>query len=180
MTDAAAAQPHVCDACRILDAADGQQDDVIFGSTLAPVRSENSILHKLRRAEDETADRITNFAGSMRFLYLHGAWFAVWIALNIGLAGASMAFDKYPFGLLTMIVSLEAIFLSTFVMISQNRQASRSDIRAELDFETNLRSEIWSAHIGAALGIDAEHVEGIVQQALVAARANTAHAQATA
>ena len=91
-----------------------------------------------------------------------------------------MAFDKYPFGLLTMIVSLEAIFLSTFVMISQNRQASRSDIRAELDFETNLRSEIWSAHIGAALGIDAEHVEGIVRQALVAARANTANAQATA
>ena len=169
-----------CPGCRAIDAADGKIDGNLFSVPHLHTRDENIILSTIRKAQDQLADGITNFAGSMRFLYLHGAWFALWIALNIGLAGASMAFDKYPFGLLTMIVSLEAIFLSTFVMISQNRQASRSDIRAELDFETNLRSEIWSAHIGAALGIDAEHVEGIVQQALVAARANTAHAQATA
>ena len=74
------------------------------------------------------------------------------------------------FGLLTMIVSLEAIFLSTFVMVSQNRQADRADIRSQLDFETNLRSEIWSVHIGNALGIDATHVEDVVRQAIEGSR----------
>ena len=58
MTDAPADQPHVCSACRILDAADGRQDDLIFGAQMAPVRSENSILHKLRRAEDEWPSRL--------------------------------------------------------------------------------------------------------------------------
>jgi uncharacterized membrane protein len=62
--------------------------------------------------ENRAADRITAFSGSMRFVYLHALWFGLWIGLGV---------EAYPFGLLTMIVSLEAIFLSTFVMISQNR-----------------------------------------------------------
>jgi uncharacterized membrane protein len=86
------------------------------------------------------------------------------------LAGINHEFDTFPFGLLTMIVSLEAIFLATFVMVTQNRQAERSDIRSQLDFETNLRSEIWSVHIGAALNIDVEHVEEVVEQAIAGAR----------
>jgi uncharacterized membrane protein len=69
-------------------------------------------------------------------------------------------------------VSLEAIFLSTFVMVSQNRQAARSDIRAQLDFETNLRAEIWAVHIGAALNIDEAHVEDVVRHAITAQSAN--------
>ncbi|CAB4346713.1 unannotated protein [freshwater metagenome] len=73
-----------------------------------------------------------------------------------------------------MIVSLEAIFLSTFVMVSQNRQAARSDLRAQLDFETNLRAEIWAIHIGAKLGIDHEHVEDIVRQAIEASDGTSA------
>jgi uncharacterized membrane protein len=68
---------------------------------------------RARSAQNRVADAITRFAGSMWFVYLHVAWFAVWIGLGI---------ERYPYGLLTMIVSLEAIFLSTFVMISQNRQ----------------------------------------------------------
>jgi uncharacterized membrane protein len=96
----------------------------------------------MRRMQDHTADGITAFAGSMRFVYIHLIWFGVWIALNVGLAGVDRDFDKYPFGLLTMIVSLEAIFLATFVMISQNRQAARSDLRSQLDFENNIRGEI--------------------------------------
>src|SRR5207247_1167134 len=63
-------------------------------------------------AQNRVADEITKFAGSMAFVYLHIVWFAVWIVVRV---------EDYPFGLLTMIVSLEAIFLSTFVMISQNR-----------------------------------------------------------
>ena len=72
-------------------------------------------------------------------------------------------FDPFPFGLLTMIVSLEAIFLSTFILITQNRQEARSELRAEFDFRNNVRGEIWAAHIGQALGLDADHVEEVVR-----------------
>src|SRR5689334_1478405 len=67
--------------------------------------------------QEHVADRITAFSGSMLFLYLHVAWFGLWIAVNLGWTRIK-PFDPFPFGLLTMIVSLEAIFLSTFVLIS--------------------------------------------------------------
>ena len=92
--------------------------------------------------------------------------FAVWILGNLGLSGLGFHFDRFPFGLLTMIVSLEAIFLATFVMISQNRQADRSEARAQIDFENNLRAEVWAVHIGEKLGIDVQHVEDVVAAAL--------------
>jgi uncharacterized membrane protein len=69
-----------------------------------------------------------------------------------------------------MIVSLEAIFLSTFVMVSQNRQAARADVRAELDFETNLRSEVWAVHIGRRLGLDPQQVEAHVRKLVQTSR----------
>jgi uncharacterized membrane protein len=68
------------------------------------------------------ADHITAFAGSMRFVYIHVVWFAGWIGFRV---------EKYPFGLLTMIVSLEAIFLSTFVMVSQNRADEKRQVLAD-------------------------------------------------
>ena len=72
--------------------------------------------------QDRIADAVTRFAGSMPFVYLHVVWFSLWIGLRV---------EKYPFGLLTMIVSLEAIFLSTFVMISQNRADAKRESLAE-------------------------------------------------
>lgn len=72
------------------------------------------------------ADRITAFSGSMRFLYIHMVWFAVWIGFRV---------EKYPFGLLTMIVSLEAIFLSTFVLISQNRADEKRQMLADHEWQ---------------------------------------------
>ena len=81
--------------------------------------------HEARRAtslQSRIADVITGFAGSMSFVYVHIAWFAFWILLPV---------EAYPFGLLTMIVSLEAIFLSTFVMISQNRADARRQVFAD-------------------------------------------------
>jgi uncharacterized membrane protein len=93
--------------------------------------------------------------------------------LNVGLIGAG-AFDKFPFGLLTMIVSLEAIFLSTFVMVSQNRQTKKDGVRSQLDFETNVRAEVWAVHIGAQLGIDPDHVEEVTRLAIAAATATEA------
>ena len=91
---------------------------------------------------------------------------AVVAALVVGVVALGVAR-----GLLTMVVSLEAIFLATFVMVTQNRQGRRADIRSQLDFETNLRSEIWSVHIGQALGIDLDHVEGVVRRAIESTRA---------
>lgn len=162
-----------CAACRSLDALDGAVDGHLFTPVVAArIRDERRIVRALLRAQDRAADRVTSFAGSLNFVYLHSIWFGIWVALNIGIFGSAIAFDKYPFGLLTMIVSLEAIFLSTFVMVSQNRQSARSDIRAQLDFETNLRAEIWAVHIGAVLGIDEAHVEDVVRHAIAAQNAN--------
>ncbi|HEV2347538.1 MAG TPA: DUF1003 domain-containing protein [Actinocrinis sp.] len=132
----------------------------------ARLRHEQYVLARMRGTQDRIADAITTFSGTMQFVYIHAAWFAVWITFNEGLFGRSAVWDPYPFGLLTMIVSLEAIFLSTFVMISQNRQAAREKVRADLDFETNIRSEIWSMHIGRALGVETDQVEREVQALL--------------
>ncbi len=77
--------------------------------------------------QNRIADTITDFAGSMWFVYIHIVWFGLWIGLGA---------EKYPYGLLTMIVSLEAIFLSTFVMISQNRADAKRQVVANLQWRT--------------------------------------------
>ncbi|WP_127357464.1 DUF1003 domain-containing protein [Actinacidiphila soli] len=133
---------------------------------------EQDVFIRMRSSQDRVADAITAFAGRMEFVYIHAVWFVVWIALNEGLVGKAAVFDPYPFGLLTMIVSLEAIFLSTFVMVSQNRQAQRENVRADLDFENNVRSEVWSVHIGKALGLDPEGIEKRVQEIIAQSRAS--------
>ena len=166
--------PHLeCPACRVIDRADGVEDGRLYRIEALKLDNERRIVARLKRTEDRVADRVTGFAGSLNFVYLHTAWFAIWIMLNAGVFGASLIYDDFPYGLLTMIVSLEAIFLSTFVMVSQNRQAARSDIRADIDFENNLRAEIWSVHIGQALGIDADHVEHVVTEAIEGYRRET-------
>jgi uncharacterized membrane protein len=78
-------------------------------------------------AQNRIADRITRFSGSMLFVYIHILWFGCWIGFRV---------EDYPFGLLTMIVSLEAIFLSTFVMISQNRADARRQVIADQQWKT--------------------------------------------
>jgi len=92
------------------------------------------------------ADWIAWFSGSMQFLLINGAWFIIWISLNTLPLGVT-AFDPYPFGLLTMIVSLEAIFLSCFVLISQNRQAQKDKVRADIEYEVNIKAELEIAHL---------------------------------
>ena len=83
-------------------------------------------------AQNQLADAITTFAGSMMFVYIHLLWFGCWIAFGV---------EKYPFGLLTMIVSLEAIFLSTFVLISQNRADAKRQVIADQQWSTVQREE---------------------------------------
>src|ERR1700710_1002091 len=101
-------------------------------ASTAPVHphfSPDLLKHAEERAnslQNRIADKITTFAGSMAFVYLHVAWFAVWIVF-----GTVIGFDSYPVGLLTMIVALETIFLSTFVMISQNRADAKRQVIAD-------------------------------------------------
>jgi uncharacterized membrane protein len=92
------------------------------------------------------ADWLAWFSGSMPFLISHTVWFTVWISLNTFILGVR-AFDPYPFGLLTMIVSLEAIFLACFVLISQNRQAEKDKVRADIEYEVNIKAELEVAHL---------------------------------
>lgn len=94
-----------------------------------------------RSFAEKTADKINGIAGSMAFFALHVVVFAVWILLNLGILPGVTAFDPFPFGLLTMVVSLEAIFLSIFVLISQNRAGKIADLREEVDLKVNVRSE---------------------------------------
>lgn len=98
-------------------------------------------LSKLQRI----ADWIAWFSGSMPFLIINAAWFIIWISINT-LPGLPQ-FDPYPFGLLTMIVSLEAIFLSCFVLISANRQAEKDKVRADIEYDVNIKAELEVAHL---------------------------------
>lgn len=132
------------------------------------VRRELAALSRLRqRREARVADQITLFSGSMLFVYLHVAWFTIWIVLNV----TRWRFDPYPFGLLTLVVSLEAIFLSTFVLLSQNREAARQDLRSEIDFETNVLSEIWLEAMAERLGIDVDLVHARARDRVAEAKA---------
>jgi uncharacterized membrane protein len=93
-----------------------------------------------RGLQSRIADVITSFSGRMIFVYVHIFWFGAWILLNTGNFGVR-PFDPYPYGLLTMVVSLEAIFLSTFVLISQNRFSQEAEHRADLAMHIGLLTE---------------------------------------
>jgi uncharacterized membrane protein len=100
------------------------QHELVRKSPISPAL----LKHEENRAtnvQSRIADAITAFAGSMAFVYVHIVWFALWVSIPL---------EKYPFGLLTMIVSLEAIFLSTFVMISQNRADARRQVFADQQY----------------------------------------------
>ncbi len=92
------------------------------------------------------ADTISWFSGSMPFLFVNAGVFAIWIALNSLPLGVPH-FDPYPFGLLTMAMSIEAIFLSCFVLISQNRQAEKDRVRSDIEYEINIKAELEVAHL---------------------------------
>jgi uncharacterized membrane protein len=91
--------------------------------------------------QEKLADAITAFTGSMRFVYIHALLFGGWIVVNTGVIPGIQPFDPFPFVMLAMIASVEAIFLSTFVLISQNRMAALADKRADLDLQINLLAE---------------------------------------
>jgi uncharacterized membrane protein len=105
-----------------------------------------------RNANEESADRrtvvqkgadwIAEFAGSITFLMLHVVWFGLWLLLNSVKFPGIPQWDPFPFGFLTLTVSLEAIFLSVFVLLSQNRQAAKDRVRSDIEYDVNLKAEL--------------------------------------
>ena len=122
-----------------------------------------------------TVDWISWFSGSMWFLAFTAIWFAAWIVVNMIPLGVPQ-FDPYPFGLLTMITSLEAIFLSCFVLISQNRQAEKDRVRSDIEYEVNIKAELEVAHLHEKTDrIHAEMLEHFIRlEKMIAARGSAA------
>ncbi|MEO8192729.1 MAG: DUF1003 domain-containing protein [Gemmatimonadales bacterium] len=97
-------------------------------------------IEKESRVHEKIAHRIAAFIGNPYFIVVHAIWFVLWIAVNTGLVTLGPMFDMYPFGLLGILLSIEAIFITGFLLISQNRQSSHAEKRSELDYEVNVRT----------------------------------------
>ena len=110
-------------------------------------RNVNEAIEDKRTTVQKVADWIAEFSGSISFLVLHIVLFTVWIVVNLGWVPGLPIFDPFPYGLLTMAVSLEAIFLSVFVLLSQNRQVAKDRIRSDIEYEVNLKAELEVAHL---------------------------------
>ena len=108
-------------------------------------RNANEEIEDKRTAIEKSADWIAEFSGSIPFLFIHVLIFAVWVIWNS--IPRLNPFDPFPFGLLTMVVSLEAIILSVFVLLSQNRQVIKDHIRSDIEYEINLKAELEVAHL---------------------------------
>jgi CRP/FNR family cyclic AMP-dependent transcriptional regulator len=108
-------------------------------------RNANEEVEDHRTIVEKAADWIAEFSGSLPFLALHIVWFVIWIGWNV--LPAFQHFDPFPFGLLTMTVSLEAIILSVFVLLSQSRQIAKDKVRSDIEYEVNLKAELEIAHL---------------------------------
>jgi uncharacterized membrane protein len=111
-----------------------------------------------RTLAERVADVIARGAGTLGFALGHLVWFAAWIMVNVGLVPRLPRFDPFPFSLLTLVVSLEAIFLTIFVLTSQNRLTRQADRRAHLDLQINLLAEQESTRTVALLQRIADHL----------------------
>jgi uncharacterized membrane protein len=111
-----------------------------------------------RSAGERVGDGVARVIGSMPFVVFHGVWFLLWIGINLRWIPVVRPFDPFPFGLLTLVVSLEAIFLSLFVLISQNRMTRQADRRSHLDLQINLLAEAETTKILRVLERIAEQV----------------------
>lgn len=103
------------------------------------------------RLHEKLAERVAGFIGKPQFLVVHGVWFVLWVAINTGVIALVHSFDDYPFGLLGIILSVEAIFITGFLLISSNRQSTYANKRAELDYEVNVRTYRRVKEIDAVL-----------------------------
>ncbi|WP_434042715.1 MULTISPECIES: DUF1003 domain-containing protein [Sorangium] len=123
------------------DGLDRSEVEGVVRRNVEALREVQRNLDRNKSFQEALADRITGFTGSMTFVFLHAALFGGWLVVNTGVVPFIKPFDPFPFVMLAMIASVEAIFLSTFVLISQNRMQALADKRAELDLQINLLAE---------------------------------------
>jgi CRP/FNR family cyclic AMP-dependent transcriptional regulator len=110
-------------------------------------RNANDVTAEQQTTLTRIADAVPSFTGNLPSVVGHAMFFASWIAINLSLFGALKVFDPYPFGLLSVIVSLEAIILTLFVLTSQNRQRARDQIRSDIEFETSMNTELKMVYL---------------------------------
>jgi len=110
-------------------------------------RNVNEMVEDRRTPAQKAADWFAASSGSIPFLLIHLVLFAAWILLNVEAVPGLRVFDPFPFGLLTMAVSLEAIVLSVLVLLSQNRQAAKDRVRADIEYDVNLKAELEVAEL---------------------------------
>lgn len=124
-----------------------READKLLGSRVSA--SPNETIAERLGIIDRMADFVAAFSGTFSFLMLHVAWFVAWLVINMGMVPHVPEFDPYPFQFLTMVVSLEAIFLSCLVLISQNRQAAKDRIRSDVEYDANIRAglEVTQLHV---------------------------------
>jgi len=140
-------QYHPALALDLLSVVGGRLRDTSNRLRHTASRNVNDQIPDTRSGAQRAADWIAEFSGSMSFLLLNMSVFFAWIVINTNLVPGIRAFDPFPFGLLTMAVSLEAIFLSIFVLISQNRQAAKDRIRSDIEYDVNLKAELEIAQL---------------------------------
>jgi CRP/FNR family cyclic AMP-dependent transcriptional regulator len=110
-------------------------------------RNPNEQITESHRLLHKVIDAIAEFAGSIPFLMIHVVLFTAWLTINSVPIPGIPQFDAYPFGFLTLSVSIEAIFLSVFVLLSQNRQAAKERVRSDIEYDVNLKAELEIAHL---------------------------------
>ncbi|MBX7138003.1 MAG: DUF1003 domain-containing protein [Oligoflexia bacterium] len=120
-------------------------------------RNVNAVIEQELRWFERMASRLADLVGSVPFLSINCLIFIVWILWNLGLLPNAVPFDPFPFGFLTMVVSLEAIILSILVLVAQNLQTSRDRIRGDLEYDINLRAELEVSHLHTK--VDLMHAE---------------------
>lgn len=130
-----------CHKGRVEEALDPSATPPSAQANISAVVKLEEEAQRQRTLSDRLSDAIANFVGSIPFVVLHLCWFGIWVVLNTTQIFSRLRFDPYPFALLCMLVSLEGVLLSTFVLIKQNRMSLRADDRSHLDLQVNLLSE---------------------------------------
>lgn len=123
------------------DIKNTQENNKFAHNSRRIIRSLKAKANLKRSFSEKLADGMTSFFGSVPFLAANLVWFTIWISINLNFVPGIRPFDPFPFGLLTMVVSLEAIFLATIVLISQNRAAEVDDLREEIDLQVDMITE---------------------------------------
>lgn len=140
-TERETGKPATCPAC----GGENPADAIFCGNpechkALGEFRYVLEVLNADRRGIEKLADAATSFIATPQFIIIHMIWFTAWICANAGWLGHDFGFDRYPFELLSFLLAIEAVLITGFLLISQNRQSAYSEKRAELDYEINIKS----------------------------------------